>query len=312
MNKLERLKKSAIQFEKSGNNVMVCCPFHNESKPSLGIDFSKQKYNCFGCGAKGSGKVAISKLLGILTGEGEYEYETPEKEIDLSDLKQRLKKAVGTKENSQKIKILKNFNLNNYDYPRGKYAEYLLQRKIKENSWKKFNIRTKAQRIIVPIYDKHNRPVATLARAIEKDLKPKILKTSGSDVSKVLFGLNHLGKKRVAIIVEGEFDAIYLQQFGLPAVALGKKMPSAFQLVKTGQHFKKIFLALDGDVSLTDTIKVKQKIEQYCGVEVLQLPKGKDPNDLLEKEIFEVFKKCKPYINKRINNENHKKGGKYV
>jgi len=301
MDESERLIKNGLQIYKSGNNIMVNCPFHNEDSPSMGINFIKQKYNCFGCGAKGGGKAAINKLLKLLIGEEECEYKTEEKEIDLEYLKEKLRKAKETKEDIPRMKILKWFNLEDYDYPRRKYAEYLFQRKINEKSWKKFNIRTKGQRIIIPIYDEHNRAIAIMARTIKKDLKPKILKSENSDVSKILFGLNHLKKKRVAIVVEGEFDAIYLQQFGLPAVALGKKLPSIYQLMLAGKHFKKVFLALDGDVSLVDTIKVKKMIEQYCEVEVIRFPKGKDPNDLAEEEIFEVFKKCIKYIKRRKN-----------
>jgi DNA primase len=39
-----------------GNNLMVCCPFHNDKTPSFGISLNpdKQVYKCFGCTAKGS------------------------------------------------------------------------------------------------------------------------------------------------------------------------------------------------------------------------------------------------------------------
>ncbi|MGQ7045691.1 CHC2 zinc finger domain-containing protein [Bacillus cereus group sp. Bce003] len=37
-----------------GRNVMACCPFHEDSSPSFGVDTETGVYNCFGCGAKGS------------------------------------------------------------------------------------------------------------------------------------------------------------------------------------------------------------------------------------------------------------------
>lgn len=37
-----------------GDNVMCCCPFHNERSPSFGVNYYSGVYNCFGCGAKGS------------------------------------------------------------------------------------------------------------------------------------------------------------------------------------------------------------------------------------------------------------------
>lgn len=37
-----------------GENIMCCCPFHDENSPSFGIHSEDGQYNCFGCGAKGS------------------------------------------------------------------------------------------------------------------------------------------------------------------------------------------------------------------------------------------------------------------
>lgn len=42
----------------SGNDLMMCCPFHKENNPSFGINIETGLYNCFACGAKGH----ISKI----------------------------------------------------------------------------------------------------------------------------------------------------------------------------------------------------------------------------------------------------------
>lgn len=49
-------------FATSGNNLMICCPYHGERNPSLGVIVDKEgngKFQCFGCETKGS----ISKLI---------------------------------------------------------------------------------------------------------------------------------------------------------------------------------------------------------------------------------------------------------
>ena len=33
----------------SGNNIMVCCPYHNERRPSAGIRKSDGLFHCFAC-----------------------------------------------------------------------------------------------------------------------------------------------------------------------------------------------------------------------------------------------------------------------
>lgn len=37
------------------DQVIVCCPFHDDSNPSLSINAVSGLYNCFSCGAKGNG-----------------------------------------------------------------------------------------------------------------------------------------------------------------------------------------------------------------------------------------------------------------
>lgn len=50
------------KFASSGNNLMICCPFHNERNPSMGIILDQEGngiYQCWGCGQKGN----IEKLI---------------------------------------------------------------------------------------------------------------------------------------------------------------------------------------------------------------------------------------------------------
>jgi len=40
-------------FQKSGNNYTMLCPWHNEKTPSLAISTKESFYHCFGCGKHG-------------------------------------------------------------------------------------------------------------------------------------------------------------------------------------------------------------------------------------------------------------------
>ena len=33
------------------DQIKIICPFHNDHKPSCGVNLEKQLYNCFACGA---------------------------------------------------------------------------------------------------------------------------------------------------------------------------------------------------------------------------------------------------------------------
>jgi len=191
---------------------------------------------------------------------------------------------------------------------------YLEKRKINHFSCKKWNIRcglyNGIERVLIPLYDEHFRLISILGRAIsdrldvckrsgfiDKDIR--IRKSKNSDVGKILFGLQHL-KSKLGVLVEGEFDAIYLQQFGIPAVALGTKKPTEIQLMKMVKNFEKVYLSLDGDVPLRTIIGRKRRvlgineivelIREYIDVEVIKLPENKDPNDLNKREIRSLYK----------------------
>ena len=61
-----------------GHEKMVCCPFHNDSNPSLSIDHKKGLWHCFGCGNGGTTidfvmkrdgldfKAAVQKLMKVI------------------------------------------------------------------------------------------------------------------------------------------------------------------------------------------------------------------------------------------------------
>jgi len=44
------------QGQASGENqLVVCCPFHDDKNPSLSVNIKAGMFNCFSCGEKGSG-----------------------------------------------------------------------------------------------------------------------------------------------------------------------------------------------------------------------------------------------------------------
>lgn len=45
-----------------GDNVMACCPYHEERNASFGVNVDTGAFNCFGCGAKGSFQLLVKKL----------------------------------------------------------------------------------------------------------------------------------------------------------------------------------------------------------------------------------------------------------
>lgn len=50
---LDSLKLRSDKDKTRADGIMICCPFHNETDPSLSISYERQSWYCFGCGRKG-------------------------------------------------------------------------------------------------------------------------------------------------------------------------------------------------------------------------------------------------------------------
>jgi len=297
---LKKLEDLDIKHFISGQNVMLSCPFHDDYHPSLGANFHKNKYNCFSCGAHGT---LVELFKALFEGKKEEVYLDKEEIIKGSDwpeqIREKLKILRLSGEKQLMIKVLVNFDLDDFKFPFGNsllkdYEHYLVDRKIsviEANKWKiKCGLWRGAPRIIVPMYDEYKRLVSIYGRSITDEKHLRIRKSKGADVGKILFGLEHLKYKRVGVLVEGEFDAIYLQKFGIPAVAIGTKKPTKVQLMKMSSKFKRVCLSLDGDTEIKECRYIARIIKDYLPVKILYLPNDKDPNELDTKEVKEIYK----------------------
>jgi len=296
----KKLEDLDIKHFISGQNIMMSCPYHTDLHPSLGANFHKNTYHCFTCGAHGS---LVELFKALFEGKKEEIYLDKEEIIKGSDWPEQIREKLKILRLSSKkqlmIKVLVNFDLDDYKFPftnalTEEYGKYLKGRKINERDARKWNIKCGdwkgAQRIIVPMYDEYKRLVSVYGRSIIDGKHLRIRKSKGADVGKILFGLEHLKYRRVGVLVEGEFDAIYLQKFDIPAIAMGTKKPTKIQLMKMSSRFKRVYLSLDGDVEIEESRKVAKIIKDYLPVKILYLPNDKDPNDLEEKEVKEIYK----------------------
>ena len=46
------------------DNLMIRCPFHDDSTPSCSVSLTKPCYRCFGCGKSGTRRALLAKLTG--------------------------------------------------------------------------------------------------------------------------------------------------------------------------------------------------------------------------------------------------------
>lgn len=177
---------------------------------------------------------------------------------------------------------LKRLNSQLIDSPRA--TEYLGYRKITETSFDRFMLgySEKQDMITIPVHSPNGMPVGFVGRSIEgKDFK----NTPGLPKSKILFNLHRVKTASMVYVVESSFDAIRLDQVGMPAVATLGANVSNIQIELLQKYFNNIVVIADNDEAGGN---MKDKIIEKLGsrVSVIQLNKQyKDIGDMPNEEI---------------------------
>ncbi|MBN1534764.1 MAG: DNA primase [Spirochaetes bacterium] len=258
------VQKYVPSLKKKGKDYIGLCPFHKEKTPSFSVSQEKQMFYCFSCQAGGNVFSFISKIerldfpdsvkfLADLTGiEIGDSGKTESPEIDTA-----------VRMNSSAVKLFHQYLLSPAGRPGMEYLkgrgvtresidafnlgfapdswDFLTAKLMAAGGDPELGVRfglvsssTKdvkkryydrfRKRIIFPIYDAGNRPVAFGGRIVG-DGEPKYLNSPESELFKkrqVLYGFNiareHIRDLKRAIIVEGYLDVIGCHQQGLQNV----------------------------------------------------------------------------------------------
>jgi DNA primase len=124
--------------------------------------------------------------------------------------------------------------------------KYFAGRQINEDSIKKFLLGYSEQRdmLSIPVTAPDGMLLGFVGRSVEgKEFK----NTEGLPKSKTLFNLHRVKSSREVYVVESSFDAIRLDQVGLPAVATLGANVSNKQIELLRQYFNDIFVIADND-----------------------------------------------------------------
>lgn len=304
--------KLAIIKEK-GDNIRVTCPFHNdgmERHPSCGIyqgddpDIEYGSFNCFTCGEKGP---LYHFVAGCFNESDEFGKEWLlerfgnvflEREINIPTIELKPPKKAYLKES-----ILDEFQ---------SYHPYMTKRKLTKKVIETFKIKydPKTQCIVFPVYDEKDKLYMLTRRSV---IDKKFI--IDADKEKPIYLLNEVLKRHIkeVTVVESQINALTLWGWGIPAIAtFGCNITEhQFELLnKSGiRHY---YLCFDGD-SAGDkgTLKFINNINKDVMVDVIQMPKNKDVNDLTEDEFNELkIVDSLDYMNKKLYNkiENNIKG----
>ena len=181
--------------------------------------------------------------------------------------------------------------LNNAAMESPRAIRYFEGRRISENSIKKFQLgySDKQDMVTIPMHNPNGEIcVGFVGRSVEgKDFKntPKLPK------SKILFNLHRVRRHDTVYVVESSFDAIRLDQCGVPAVAtLGANVPNSQAELLT-KHFNNVIVIPDNDDAGQ---AMAQRIIDKVGprASAIGLPKRfKDIGDMSDSDIGELTKR---------------------
>jgi len=314
-----------LTLTKSGQGFKGRCPFHKDDTPSFTVSPEKGLWHCFGCGEGGDlfGFVmkierltfpeALERLAseaGITLerkGEGEKDRLRPALAEAAEHFARNLTDSKGGRR-AREYLVSRGFDeaswgryglgyaLSSWDDLKGKlgkrYGEKLLVDlgllvSGKETSYDRFR-----DRVIFPIYDLANRPIAFGGRAFEGE--PKYLnspKTPLFDKGRELYGLSwardEIARRQSAVLVEGYTDVLSLHQAGL-ANAVGS-MGTALtqeQADLLGRFAKEVVVAYDRDAAGGAAALRGMQILRNSSLEVrvARFPEGDDPDSLVRRD----------------------------
>ena len=258
-------------------NYIIFCPFHNNSRTPAGeVHKENGLFFCFSCQKTAplievvmhsSGRSYFEAARFIKSKEGE------------TNLEAEVQKQLYAKPEFIPFDEVVLKRLYNGLLVSDRAKNYFKYRKINTESWSKFSLgySIKQDMVTVPVHSPDGIPIGFVGRSVEgKEFK----NTPGLPKAKTLFNLHRVKTSDNVYIVESSFDAIRLDQVGIPSVAtLGANVSKA-QVELLQKYFNNIVVVADNDEAGGN---MKDRIIEKLGsrVSVIKLDKQyKDIGDM--------------------------------
>lgn len=280
-------------IEDKGEYYRITCPIHKggqEQKPSCSVykrnDNDRIVYgtcHCFTCGYKAQLYKMVSDCFECNQTDAEdWLIENFSNQMrDVIDIMPAINFSVDLKQGNYIDESI----LEEYKY----FHPYMFKRKLTEDVIRKFSIGfdIKTNSVTFPVWDEYNNLVTITRRSVEgKRFQLE------SDKDKPVYLLNFLLNDNVqtAYICESQINALTLQSYGLPGVALfGTGSQHQYNILnKSG--IRNYVLCFDGDeAGRKGANRFKQNINKGCFIVDLNIPYGKDVNDLSKDQFFDIL-----------------------
>jgi DNA primase catalytic core len=331
----EIIKSYSIQEGPRNNGTYnYCCPFHDDTNPSLKVNYKDNKWlwHCFGCGAGGDVVRFVEMVEKISAGEAIRKLEgqaiqrsvvvpTIPTDTKLSIEAQRLlnktvefyhsaffekRDAFNYLVNQRKIyekNIFETFKVGYADGslmrtlpPKGEVIDYLKECGIL-NQWGREHFK---DCVIFPVTDVNGNCVEIYGRKIVgSDIKHLYLKGSHKGV----FNRQIVKTNKTVILTEGILDALSVYQAGfknvIPLYGTNGLTKDHLELFKT-EGVREIYLCMDADEAGRRAAGKHQEHLSRLGMKahVIELPQGTDANEYFKehesKDFEELIARANP------------------
>ena len=239
------LTGSGISIENEvDTDYIIFCPFHpNHRTPAGEVHKDSGLFYCFSCQKVSDLVELVMHCSGRTYFESVRFIKSKGQNIDIE---KQINQQLYVKPDYVQFDevLVKRLNKQAIDSPRA--MRYFSGRSITNNSVVKFGLgySDKQDMVTIPVESPDGMTVGFVGRSVEgKEFK----NTPGLPKSKVLFNLHRVKHSDKVYIVESSFDAIRLDQCGMPAVATLGANVSNYQVDLLKKYFNNIILLADND-----------------------------------------------------------------
>jgi DNA primase len=285
-----RISSNGINFDV---RCPICAPTDN-SKKKLSIRTDTSANHCWVCGWKSRTIIPLIRKYG-----SQAQFDAYKEFFGVTGPQQFV---TGEEQQEQKITLPADFrllHLSNLSDPDVKAVfKYLSWRGLSDKDIWYFKIGVSDEhrwkrRAIMPSFDSAGNLNYFVARAIDKDKKPKY---DNPDVDKnpIVFNEINLDWSKRLTLVEGAFDLVKCPEN--TTAILGSDLDERHEIFnKILLHNTPVALSLDGDMWDKKTPKIAKKLQEYnIDVVVVDVRQWGDPGNMSKDEFNNALKEAKP------------------
>ena len=273
------LDRYGIKHQNSHGRASVLCPFHDDHKPSLSVDFEQKLFHCFSCEEKGSILDFVAKMEKVTL------FEAARMIADWCGLTANGKRSLDFPvKSAEEVNRPLGFTLQlDPTHP------YLAERGLTPEIIDTFGLGYCGKglhngRIAIPIHDASGNLVAYAGRWASDGVPegtPKYMLPKGFRKNHVLFNYHRVAAIVCSVghvfIVEGYWSVFRLHDLGVPAVALmGGTLSEEQEMLLVRAGARTLILLLDADEpGRAATAELLPRLSRRFFVRAPRLPKTK-------------------------------------